>query len=216
MVRVLQFEICCDFQIRVSVSANGDHAHFTQGRLADMVKRTFKLLSVHLSLAPDKLALFHIGSDGELPVGSRLALGNDVGGVRAVGDDFARDFEHIVFHARRDHADAGARPVLMVCEQRNRFREFHSAQVDHDRILPAGQRHLPAGVRSTDDFRTCASGSFNQGKFVHASSFVDVSSSPDSPGSELLFCASICSPGIGIPRDFISLISFALCCRTPR
>ncbi|MPM41789.1 hypothetical protein SDC9_88448 [bioreactor metagenome] len=160
-------EFCGDFHRGVGIRAHGDDAHFTQRRFLDVIERSLNGLAVHGTAGFHQFALFYVRADRELPVGSGLALRDDIGGVLAVRNNFAGDFQRIVFNARRHHPDTGVGLVFMVGQERHTCRNLHSAQIHHHRIFPAGQIHFAARIGESDHLRLRTHGGFNQGKFTH-------------------------------------------------
>ena len=94
----------------------------------------------------DEFGGLDLGSDGELPVGTGLALRDDVLGFDAVGDYLAFDDEALVGDLRRHHADAAHRVVDVIREKRNPPRDRHPRHVHHDGARPAEEAHLPARI----------------------------------------------------------------------
>ena len=171
-VHCFSFDIV-EFELRVhmhpgrGICPDSDDGNFPQNRFCYEVERPFDHLSVDLAFCFDQLAFFDVGPNGELPVGSAFALGDDVVCRLGVGNDFPDDFQNAVLDACFYHPDAGVGPVLVIGQERHRFRDFHSGKLDDDRMFPAGQIHLSAGVCQTGHLRSSAAGCFNQFEFSH-------------------------------------------------
>ena len=168
MVGVGDVEFGGDFHCGVGIGPDRDDADFPEDGLFDMVERSFRFLSVHFALALDEFALLHIGSDGELPVRTGLALCDNVLRVVILRDDFAGDLQRVVLHAGGDHADPRIRLVLVICQKRHGVGNLHPGEIDDHRMLPARQIHFPAAVGNSGDFGLPAR-RFNEGEFTQCS-----------------------------------------------
>jgi len=148
-----------DVHFRVTIRPDRDHGHFAQGGLGDVVERRFVFDAVDGAGAfLHQLRGFDLGADGELPGGTGLRLRNDGVGDLAVRHDLAFDGKVAFDGLGAHHADAAERVVLVVGEERDLLRHRHAGEVDHDRLGPAPERHLPAAVGDAGHFGVLAAG----------------------------------------------------------
>ena len=160
-----QFELGMDVHAGGGIGADGDDRHFPQRGLGNKIERGANHLAIDLAVGLDEHAFPDIGANRELPVGARLALGDDVGRAGRIGDDFALNLQGVALDGRLHHAHAGVGPVLMVGQEGHACRDVHAGEGHDHRIAPAGKVHLAARIGQAGNPGPAAGCRFNQREF---------------------------------------------------